>query len=221
MEIIIKGVFIGFVIAFPVGPIAALCLRITIAHGFAHGLLAALGAASADAIFGAIAAFGLTQISDLLTEHQLEIRAIGVVVMLALATRLMTADPIDPAGPPPAERPGFFGPYFTTLFLTLANPVTLIAFAGVLAAAGVHQLGLNIAEGLVLTGSVFAGAALCWTGVAAFSAIFRGRVTVGAMRGINFVTATMMIVFASLISLSVLAPQAIPFLQTPDHIEDL
>lgn len=221
MEIILKGVFIGFVIAFPVGPVAALCLRITIAHGLAHGALAALGAASADAIFGAIAAFGLTQTSDLLTEHQLEIRAVGVIVMLALATRLYSAPPIDPSGETPHERPGFFGPYITTLFLTLANPVTLIAFAGVLAAAGVHEMGLTFGQGLILTGSVFGGAALCWLSVAGLSALFRGKVNAQAMRGINFVTATMMVIFASLISVSVIAPKAIPFLDTPEHIEDL
>lgn len=220
MEIILKGVIIGFAIAFPVGPVAALCLRITIAHGLAHGVLAALGAATADAIFGAIAAFGLTQTSDLLTEHQLEIRAVGIFVMLALAIRLYTAPPIDPSSAVPRERPGFFGPYVTTLFLTLANPVTLIAFAAVLAAAGVHEMGLTIGQGLILTGSVFGGAALCWLAVAGFSALFRDRVNAGAMRAINFVTATMLVVFAALISVSVFAPKAIPFLDTPEHITD-
>ena len=50
MEIILKGAFIGFVIAFPVGPVAAIVLRVGVAHGPVYGFAAAMGAASADAV---------------------------------------------------------------------------------------------------------------------------------------------------------------------------
>ena len=218
MEIILKGAFIGFVIAFPVGPVAAIVLRIGVAHGALYGFTAALGAATADAILGAIAAFGLTQAGDLLTEHQLEIRIVGVAVMLGIAIRLLTVRPLDPANAPDAKRPGVFGPFITTLVLVLANPVTLIAFASVLAAAGIHELRMTAAQGLALTGSVFLGAALCWSAVSGLAAIFRHRVNAAVMGGINFVTAVMLIVFASMISISIISPEAMPLFATPDHL---
>ena len=62
----LKGLVIGFSIAAPVGPIGVLCIRRTIAQGRTAGIISGLGAATADAIYGCIAALGLTFISSLL-----------------------------------------------------------------------------------------------------------------------------------------------------------
>jgi len=57
---------IGISIAAPVGPIGLLCVRRTLTQGRAAGLISGLGAATADAIYGCIAGFGLTFISSIL-----------------------------------------------------------------------------------------------------------------------------------------------------------
>ncbi len=64
IEIFLRGMLIGLAIAAPVGPIGILCIRRTLAYGRLSGLLSGLGAATADAIYGCIAAFGLTLISS-------------------------------------------------------------------------------------------------------------------------------------------------------------
>jgi hypothetical protein len=58
--ILFRGFLLGFSIAAPVGPIGVLCIRRTLAQGLAAGLVSGLGAATADAIYGSIAAFGVT-----------------------------------------------------------------------------------------------------------------------------------------------------------------
>ena len=65
-----KGLLIGFAIAAPVGVIGILCIRRSLVEGWIYGFISGLGAASADAIYGAIAAFGLTIISSFLVEQQ-------------------------------------------------------------------------------------------------------------------------------------------------------
>ncbi len=62
MEItfLLSGLIIGFSIAAPVGPIGVLCIRRTLARGCISGLVSGLGAATADAIYGCVAGFGLT-----------------------------------------------------------------------------------------------------------------------------------------------------------------
>ena len=62
----LKGLLIGFSIAAPVGPIGLLCVQRTIAYGRWSGLVTGLGAATADGLYGAVAAFGLTAISKFL-----------------------------------------------------------------------------------------------------------------------------------------------------------
>jgi threonine/homoserine/homoserine lactone efflux protein len=73
----IKGFILGFSIAVPVGPIGALCIRRTLAEGRLVGLVSGLGAATADGIYGAIAGFGLTVISDVLVSQQGWFKLIG------------------------------------------------------------------------------------------------------------------------------------------------
>ena len=55
----LKGLAFGFVLAATVGPMWMLCFRRTIAAGALTGFVSGLGIAAADAIYGAIAAFGL------------------------------------------------------------------------------------------------------------------------------------------------------------------
>lgn len=69
-----KGLIAGFLIAIPVGPIAALCIHRTLSEGKIRGIVFGLGAAAADATYGFIAAFGLTLISDFLVKEQILLR---------------------------------------------------------------------------------------------------------------------------------------------------
>ena len=66
----IKGQIIGLAIAAPVGPIGVLCIQRSLQNGFKMGFISGMGAATADGIYGLIAAFGLTAISSALISHQ-------------------------------------------------------------------------------------------------------------------------------------------------------
>lgn len=66
LNFFLRGLVLGFSIAAPVGPIGVLCIRRTLADGRAVGLASGLGAATADALYGAIAGLGLTALSGLL-----------------------------------------------------------------------------------------------------------------------------------------------------------
>ena len=66
MEILLKGIGVGFAVAAPVGPIGLLCIRRTLANGRAAGLASGLGAASADALYGILVAAGFAATGVLL-----------------------------------------------------------------------------------------------------------------------------------------------------------
>jgi len=53
-----RGLALGFAVAAPVGPMSLLCIRRTLVGGFSAGVLSGLGVATADALYGAVAAFG-------------------------------------------------------------------------------------------------------------------------------------------------------------------
>src|SRR4051794_15092310 len=126
----LKGIAIGVAIAAPVGPVAILCIRRTILYGRRYGFASGLGAVTADTIFGTIASFGLVAISEPLFQHQTLLRFIGAffLIGLGIATwRRRTETRDEPASGRLARA------YLSALFLTITNPITIIAFTAIFA----------------------------------------------------------------------------------------
>jgi LysE type translocator len=129
-----RGLVIGFSIAAPVGPIGVLCIRRTLADGRTTGLAVGLGAAAADAVYGAIAGFGLTAISTPLVRQQGALRMIGGLFLRYLGVRTFLARPADHAAR--ASGAGLFGAFAATFGPTVANPATILSFVAVFAGLG-------------------------------------------------------------------------------------
>ena len=87
MFFLIKGIVLGFSIAAPVGPIGILCIRKTLQYGRLSGFFSGLGAALADMIYGSIAAFGLTIISNALLAFQFWLRLSGGIFLVYLGIK--------------------------------------------------------------------------------------------------------------------------------------
>lgn len=158
--VLLRGLVIGFSIAAPVGPIGVLCIRRTLAEGRAHGFVSGLGAATADAIYGSVAAFGLTFVSSLLVSQQTWLRLVGGAFLCYLGVKTFLARP--PGGGAAAGRGGLAGAYASTFFLTLTNPMTILSFAAIFAGLGLGgAAGTYAAAGVMVLG-VFLGSALWW-----------------------------------------------------------
>lgn len=201
--LLLKGLLIGFSIAAPVGPIGALCIRRTLASGRAAGLVSGLGAATADAIYGCIAGFGLTFISSLLISQQLWLKLIGGAFLCYLGVRTLLARPAAQAAN--ASGAGLLGAYASTFFLTLTNPTTILSFLAVFAGLGLASAaGSYGAAGLLVLG-VFIGSALWWLLLSGGVGLLRARVTPGALVWVNRVSGMVILVFgvAALASLFV------------------
>src|SRR5690242_14635433 len=90
-----RGIIIGVSIAAPVGPIGVLVIRRTLAEGRVAGLVTGLGVATADALYGCIAGFGLTFVSSMLISQRSWIRLIGGLFLCYLGVRTLLATPAE------------------------------------------------------------------------------------------------------------------------------
>jgi threonine/homoserine/homoserine lactone efflux protein len=170
---LLKGLIFGFSIAAPVGPIGVLCIRRTLAQGRASGFASGLGAATADAIYGSIAAFGLTFVSGFLVSQHQWFRLVGGAFLCYLGVRTVLAQPAAEAAA--VSGNGLVGAYASTFFLTITNPMTILSFVGVFAGLGIGATrGNQIAAGLMVLG-VFAGSALWWLILSGGISLFRDR----------------------------------------------
>ena len=73
----LQGVGVGLAIAAPGGPVGVLCVSRTLRHGIGIGLASGLGAAVADAAYGAVAGFGVSWVAEFLLGHQDALRVLG------------------------------------------------------------------------------------------------------------------------------------------------
>lgn len=195
LDPLVKGAAIGLSIAAPVGPIGVLCIRRTLSDGVGTGFAAGLGAATADAAYGCVAAFGLTSVSDLLSRYQGPMRLLGGAFLCYLGLRaLLGRTPAAEANTGPASGAAV---YFTTLLLTLSNPATVISFTMVFAALGVGGSPSYAAASRLVAG-VFAGSALWWLILSSVSGLARKRLKPGWIRAVSGVSGCILIAFGIL-----------------------
>jgi threonine/homoserine/homoserine lactone efflux protein len=190
----VRGLVLGFTIAAAVGPISLLVIRRTLAEGRLIGLVSGMGVATADATYGAIAAFGLTAISDLLIDGRRALGIVGGVFLLWLAWRTFRSVPVEAAADVEGRRRGLPGAYLSTLGLTLTNPMTILSFAALFVGLGVT--GGDLGGATLLTLGVLAGSALWWVVLTAVVGEVRGRLTTTGLRRVNIASGLMIGAFA-------------------------
>ena len=198
-----RGLVIGFSIAAPVGPIGVLCIRRTLSDGRAAGFVSGLGAATADALYGSVAGFGLTAISGVLVGGQAWLRLVGGLVLCYLGLRTLRSRPVEGGGPGSAALParGLAGAYGTTLVLTLTNPMTIISFAAIFAGLGIAA-ARDYGSAALLVAGVFTGSALWWFVLSGIASSVRGRMRLGSLRWVNLTAGVIIASFGVLVLLS-------------------
>lgn len=179
-----RGLAIGFAIAAPVGPIGVLCIRRTLNDGRLVGFVTGLGAATADAFYGAVAAAGLTVVAEALHDYGDLIRLVGGLLLCWLGYMTLRSAPRT-ADADTVPEVNLCGAYGTTVALTLANPTTILSFAAVLAGVGAVGSGTSALDAPVLILGVFLGSAAWWLLLSAGVGALRGALPSGALQWVN------------------------------------
>lgn len=189
----IKGFIIGFSIAAPVGPIGILCIQRTLLSGNIQGLATGLGAATADALYGFIAAFGLTFISDFLVDQSIWFRLIGGLFLCYLGIRAFSSKP--PTQSVASANSTALSAYGTSFLLTLTNPMTILFFAGIFAGLGIVSESIHYATAGLMVIGVFTGSAAWWFFLSGATGIFRHKISMGKLALVNKISGIVILVF--------------------------
>jgi len=158
---LLKGLAVGIVIAVPVGPVGVMCVRRTIFEGKAAGFVSGLGAATADALFGCIAAFGLTFVSEWLIGYHQWLRIAGGCYLLYIGCSALLAAP-EAKRPSEPDAESLLRDFLSTFALTLTNPITIVAFLGIFSAIGLGGGDATFARAAILVLGVWLGSLLWW-----------------------------------------------------------
>ncbi|WP_430507864.1 LysE family translocator [Rossellomorea marisflavi] len=185
MDIIflLKGLLIGFTVAAPVGPIGILCINRTLSKGRLTGFVSGLGAASADAIYGCIAAFGLTFITSFLISQKLWLQLIGGLFLCYLGIQTYRSRPAGHAAS--ARGGGLLKSYTSVFFLTVTNPMTILFFIGIFSGIGLGKSSFDLMSALLMVTGVFLGSAAWWLSLSFGVSLFRKRFSDDSLAWIN------------------------------------
>ncbi len=188
---LLKGLIIGFAMAVPVGPIGILCIRKTLAEGQLRGLLIGFGAATADMLYGCVAAFSLTFISNAIASQRLWLRLAGAGILFYLGVRTFRARPVDPGAP--VTGGGLLRLYFSALVLSFTNPLTIFAFVAVFAALGLGS-GLSVFSEWSLVLGVFLGSSLWFLALTVTASLFRKKLGSVGLRWVSRIAGVLIII---------------------------
>ncbi|GGO78169.1 LysE family transporter [Nocardioides deserti] len=159
-EVVVSGLVTGWAIAVPIGAVGAYLVALTARTSWRTGAAAALGIASVDGAYAALAVVAGTALSALLAPAQDALRTGSGLVLLVVAA-LMARGALRPALQSPGARDGAdpevvpLRPrtaYALFVGITAVNPTTVVYFAAVV-------LGRDLTDGAA-EGTVFVVAAL-------------------------------------------------------------
>jgi threonine/homoserine/homoserine lactone efflux protein len=224
-QLLVSGLIIGVLIAAPVGPVNIVCIQRTLERGFWGGFAAGVGAVLADGLIAAVAAFGITAISGIMSHYKQEIQLIGGAVMIAFGMKLYLANPKLAMTPrrtsftqlrrivdwvPETLRPALrfqiwrilphAGIIPQTFFLTITNPGAILGLFAIVGGLGSVIGGLDsYIEALTLVFSVMMGSLLWWAVLSRLIEKLRGRITEGRLKLINQVAGVVLLAFGGLL----------------------
>jgi len=193
-----RGLVIGFTVAMAVGPMSLLTMRRTIAHGRLYGLVSGLGIATADASYGAVAAFGLTAVTAVLVGARTALGVAGGAFLIWLGARTIVDRAVATAAAAAAgsDRPGLPAAWLSIYGLTMTNPMTILSFAAIFAGFGLA--GGSLLEAALLTIGVFVGSSLWWIALTSVVGRLRTRLTPAVLISINRASGMALLVFGVL-----------------------
>ena len=202
IQLVLAGMFIGVLVAVPIGPVNVLCIQRTVERGFWAGLAAGLGAVLGDGVLAAIAAFSMTAVSDLLIANASPVELVGGILLVVFGGALLLGRPVTAAAPQGDDSRLWehCGIIPQTFFLTVTNPGAILGMIAIVGGLGSLIGGLNnYLEALILVGAVMGGSLLWWITLAELISTIRHKLTVARLTLINRIAGAVLFAFGVLL----------------------
>ena len=136
-EFAYKGLIIGIIASAPTGPIGILGIQRILKKGPKYGLVTGAGAVISDLIYGLITALGMSFVMDFMTNKTniFWMEIIGSAMLFVFGLYMFRSNP-DKYFLPEASKlskGNYVNNFFTSLFLTLSNPLIIFLFIALFA----------------------------------------------------------------------------------------
>jgi threonine/homoserine/homoserine lactone efflux protein len=201
LDLLFKGIILGLSVSIPIGPIGLLCIDRTINKHFWSGLFSGVGAATADTLYGLIAAFGISFISNLLISEEFYIQLFGGILLIIIGLRSFRLKPRKTRSYEVSPK-HYLKDFFSAFILTITNPGTIIFFMAVFSGFGfVRSTGDFAYTGTLICG-IFIGSVLWWLTLSGSAYLLKPKINDKFLTGLNHLSSTAIILFGLIILIS-------------------
>ena len=187
------GIFIGLIMAAPIGPVNIICIRRALTKGSMNGFVVGLGAALADGFFGALAAFGLAGLTRILNDFNGWIEIVGGMALLFIGARLWFSHPhvADVKDCYKDRLKAATG----TFLLTMTNPLTVLGFVAIFVSLGLGNMGNNYLNATVISFGIVVGSTLWWAILSFGAGKISKKLNDEHLEKVNKISAVIIIIF--------------------------
>ena len=192
---IFDGIIIGFAASVPLGPIGVLCIQRTLNKGRLSGFVSGLGAAFSDTIYAIIAAYSLSFIVGFVESKLLWIQIFGALVLIGLGLKIFYSNPAIQLRRQKNKSSNLLQDFFSTLFLTITNPLAIFLFFGLFASFGVVPASRDWLGQVILIGGVTVGAATWWFILTGLVSLFKNKINLRRLWWMNKIAGVAIVVF--------------------------
>ena len=182
LDLPLRGLVAGFIIAAPVGPVNVLCIQRTLEKGWKTGIVAGLGAALGDSLYGGIAGFSISVIIQFLIDEEFWFRLIGGILLVGIGVAYYFKPPLSIEAS--KNEASANSDFVSAFFLTIANPTTVLSFLTVLATLGLGRHRPLWQTSLLVAG-IFCGSMTWWIILANIANLLRSKFTDRTMGWMN------------------------------------
>jgi threonine/homoserine/homoserine lactone efflux protein len=208
VSLIIQGMVIGLTLAAPVGPIALICIRRTVAEGKFHGMASGLGVATADSFYAAVAVLGLTIISGFIIANQDLFRTVASIGLVLIGVKIYLS--IPPGMCPSDEHGTYLKDYFSMVAIAIMNPLTLLFFVAILPGFGIVFPGTSFLSSVEFVAGVFLGSTAWWVFLSTSLGSVRSCISSDNLRLINRVSGILITCIGVALFLYIFIPGLLP-----------
>jgi putative LysE/RhtB family amino acid efflux pump len=199
MTALAVGFGLGFAVAAQVGPVTLLTVRSVIRGGFVVGLAMGVGVACIDAAYAAAGAAGAGAVLEL-APLRLALGLFGAAVIAAIALNtLWSAFRLRMGGETDEEVTTPAAALRTALAATASNPLTIISWAAIFAAASTAELASSTDAAALMVGGVLVGSFAWMAALAGVLSLVRRRIGDGGLRILDAASGTGLLVFAGVL----------------------
>jgi arginine exporter protein ArgO len=175
-EVLLSGLVTGWAIAVPIGAVGTFLVTLTARAGWRAGVAGALGIASVDGAYAAVAVVAGTAVAAALEPVAGALRVASAGVLLGLAALTLAHALTSVGGVREPARTSPRAAYLLFVAITAVNPATVVYFAAVV--LGNHRLVDGAGEGAVFVAAVLVASA-SWQLLLAAGGAALGRTLTG------------------------------------------